>query len=60
MGLQGAITDIGHASGPILSGVLIGALGFQAAFLIIAGFVLMTAGMFHTLVGAEPPVRSAS
>ena len=60
MGMQGAIMDIGHASGPILSGVLIGALGFQAAFLIIAGFVLMTAGMFHTLVGAEPPVRSAS
>jgi len=60
MGMQGAITDIGHASGPILSGVLIGALGFQAAFLIIAGFVLMTAGMFHTLVGAERPVGSAS
>ena len=60
MGMQGAITDIGHASGPILSGVLIGALGFQAAFLIIAGFVLMTAGMFHTLVGAERRVGSAS
>jgi len=60
MGMQGAITDIGHASGPILSGVLIGALGFQAAFLIIAGFVLMTAGAFRALVGAERRVGSAS
>src|SRR5947209_6789858 len=31
MGMQGAIMDIGHASGPILSDVLIGALGFQLA-----------------------------
>ena len=60
MGMQGAITDIGHASGPILSGVLIGALGFQAAFLIIAGFVLMTAGAFRALVGAERRFGSAS
>ena len=60
MGMQGAITDIGHASGPILSGVLIGALGFQAAFPIIAGFVLVAAGVFRASVGAEPPVGSAS
>src|SRR5438093_2104710 len=60
MGMQGAITDIGHASGPILSGVLIGALGFQAAFPIIAGFVLVAAGVFRASVGAEPRVGSAS
>jgi len=60
MGMQGAITDIGHASGPILSGVLIGALGFQAAFPIIAGFVLVTAGVFRASVGAERPVGLAS
>ena len=60
MGMQGAITDIGHASGPILSGVLIGALGFQAAFPIIAGFVLVAAGVFRASVGAERPVGSAS
>ncbi len=60
MGMQGAITDIGHASGPILSGLLIGALGFQAAFPIIAGFVLVAAGVFRASVRAEPPVGSAS
>ena len=60
MGMQGTIMDIGHASGPILSGVLIGALGFQAAFPIIAGFVLVAAGVFRASVGVERPVRSAS
>ena len=60
MGLQGAITDIGHASGPILSGVLIGALGFQLAFSILAGFVLVAAGVFRASVGADRPVRSPS
>jgi DHA1 family multidrug resistance protein-like MFS transporter len=60
MGMQGAIMDIGHASGPILSGVLIGALGFQAAFPIIAGLVLVAAGVFRASVGADPPVGSAS
>jgi MFS transporter, DHA1 family, multidrug resistance protein len=60
MGMQGAIMDIGHASGPILSGVLIGALGFQLAFPILAGFVLVAAGVFRASVGAERPVESAS
>ena len=60
MGMQGAIMDIGHASGPILSGVLIGALGFQLAFPILAGIVLVAAGVFRATVGAERPVGSAS
>ena len=46
MGMQGTIMDIGHASGPILAGLLIGALGFQTAFSIIAGLVLLAAGAF--------------
>ncbi len=60
MGMQGTIMDIGHASGPILSGVLIGALGFHLAFPIIAGFVLVAAGVFRASVGGERPVGSAS
>jgi MFS family permease len=60
MGMQGAIMDIGHASGPILSGVLIGALGFQLAFPIIAGLVLVAAGVFRASVGAERPAELAS
>jgi MFS family permease len=47
MGMQGAIMDIGHASGPILAGLLIGALGFQMAFPILAAFILLAAGAFR-------------
>lgn len=55
MGMQGTIMDIGHASGPILAGVLIGALGFQSAFSIIAGLVLLAALAFRFGVGTERP-----
>jgi MFS transporter, DHA1 family, multidrug resistance protein len=53
MGMQGAIMDIGHASGPMLAGLLVGALGFQAAFPIIAGLVLVAAAAFHLAVAHE-------
>jgi MFS transporter, DHA1 family, multidrug resistance protein len=53
MGMQGTIMDIGHASGPILAGLLIGALGFQMAFPILAGFVLLAAGAFRIGMGSE-------
>jgi len=53
MGMQGTIMDIGHASGPILAGLLIGALGFQMAFSIIAGIVLLAAAAFRVGMGTE-------
>lgn len=53
MGMQGTIMDIGHASGPILAGLLIGALGFQMAFSIIAGIVLLAAVVFRFSMGSE-------
>jgi len=59
MGMQGTIMDIGHALGPILSGLLIGALGFQPAFSIIAGLVLLAAAAFHVTVVNEPAERPA-
>lgn len=46
MGMQGTIMDIGHASGPLLAGVLIARLNYQAAFLIIAGIQLVAAAVF--------------
>ncbi|AGW14323.1 MFS transporter [Megalodesulfovibrio gigas] len=42
MGTFGTIFDIGHASGPILSGLLVGALGYKAAFALL-GVVLLAA-----------------
>jgi MFS family permease len=57
MGMQGTIMDIGHASGPILAGLLIGALGFQSAFSIIAGLVLLAAAAFRATVDNGNTVR---
>ncbi|HEY3196433.1 MAG TPA: MFS transporter [Nitrospirales bacterium] len=53
MGMQGAIMDIGHASGPILAGILIGAFGFKVAFPLIAVLVLIAAVGFRLAVAHE-------
>jgi MFS transporter, DHA1 family, multidrug resistance protein len=50
MGMQGTISDIGHASGPLLAGLLIAHLGYQSAFAIIAAIQLFAAALFWTLV----------
>lgn len=60
MGMQGAIMDIGHAAGPILAGLLIGAFGFQTAFAIIAGGVLLAAAGFRATVGSERTIGTAA
>jgi MFS transporter, DHA1 family, multidrug resistance protein len=46
MGMQGTIMDIGHASGPLLAGVLIERMNYSSAFAIIAGIQLLAAGVF--------------
>ncbi len=46
MGMQGTIMDIGHASGPLLAGLLIATLSYQQAFAIIAGIQLVAGGVF--------------
>ena len=46
MGMQGTIMDIGHASGPLLAGLLIANLSYSTAFAIIAGIQLLAAGVF--------------
>jgi MFS transporter, DHA1 family, multidrug resistance protein len=46
LGMQGTIMDIGHASGPLLAGLLIGSLSYSMAFTVIAGIQLMAAGVF--------------
>ena len=46
MGMQGTIMDIGHASGPLLAGLLIANLSYPMAFAVIAGVQLMAAGVF--------------
>ncbi len=46
MGMQGTIMDIGHASGPLLAGVLIERMSYSSAFAIIAGVQLVAAIVF--------------
>jgi DHA1 family multidrug resistance protein-like MFS transporter len=46
MGMQGTIMDIGHASGPLVAGVLIANLNYAQAFAIIAGIQLAAGGVF--------------
>jgi len=46
MGMQGTIMDIGHASGPLLAGVLIERMNYSSAFAIIAGIQLLAAASF--------------
>jgi MFS transporter, DHA1 family, multidrug resistance protein len=50
MGMQGTIMDIGHASGPLLAGLLIANLSYSMAFAIIAGIQLIAAGVFWVTI----------
>ena len=46
MGMQGTIMDIGHASGPLLAGLLIARMSYGGAFMVIAGIQLAAAVVF--------------
>jgi MFS family permease len=46
MGMQGTIMDIGHASGPLLAGLLIGRMSYAGAFTVIAGLQVVVAALF--------------
>ena len=50
MGMQGTIMDIGHASGPLLAGLLIANLSYSTAFAVIAGIQLVAAGVFWVTI----------
>jgi MFS family permease len=51
MGMQGTIMDIGHASGPLLAGLLIAHLNYQTAFGVIAALQLLAALVFWVTIG---------
>ena len=46
MGMQGTIGDIGHASGPLLAGILIANMSYAGAFTVIASLQIAAAGVF--------------
>lgn len=46
MGAFGTIFDVGHASGPILAGLLVGWLGYQASFPLMAAVLVAAIPVF--------------
>lgn len=58
MGVFGTIFDIGHAAGPLLGGLLIGAFGFQSAFLAISALMILSLPVFQAMVPGESAAPS--
>ncbi|HEX5682371.1 MAG TPA: MFS transporter [Desulfobacterales bacterium] len=53
MGVFGTIFDIGHASGPILSGILIGVWGYFPAFAVMASVLILVIPAFVLIVNEK-------
>ena len=49
MGLRGTIMDIGHASGPILAGVLVATISYTGAFTLIGALQFLAAWGFWAI-----------
>jgi MFS family permease len=50
MGVFGSLWDVGHASGPILSGLLLTRVSFNQTFMIITGILLVATLLFQLKV----------
>ncbi len=50
MGMRGTIMDIGHASGPVIAGYLIGLLGYSGGFTAIGIIQFITAFVFGMIM----------
>jgi MFS transporter, DHA1 family, multidrug resistance protein len=58
MGTFGTIFDVGHASGPILGGLLVAALDFRLAFAVLAVVLLAAIPVFLAGVSLDDPATS--
>ena len=59
-GAAGDIFGIGHASGPILVGLLIARLDYFPAFLIMAALLIAATPVFLLLVDLQPPPAAST
>ena len=57
MGLRGTIMDIGHASGPILAGVLIAAISYTGAFMLIGALQFLAALGFGMITFRQTAIQ---
>jgi predicted MFS family arabinose efflux permease len=53
MGTFGTIFDVGHAAGPIVTGLLVASLGYSWAFIIVAAVLVVSVPMFLVTVREE-------
>lgn len=53
MGVFGTIFDVGHASGPILGGLLVGSLGYGRAFFLMALVLIAVIPWFWRVTGSQ-------
>jgi MFS family permease len=60
MGVFGTIWDIGEAAGPILAGILIGQIGYQPAFDVIAVIIVAVAAVFAARIRIAPVLVGGS
>jgi MFS family permease len=54
MGTFGTIFDVGHAAGPIVTGLLVASLGYSLAFIIVASLLVASVPLFLVTVREEP------
>jgi DHA1 family multidrug resistance protein-like MFS transporter len=54
MGVFGSLWDVGHASGPILTGLLLTRLDYVPAFGVISLILLAATALFQLFVKAAP------
>jgi len=59
MGLRGTIMDIGHASGPILAGVLVAAISYTGAFMLIGVIQFLAALGFWMITFRQNAIQTS-
>ena len=57
MGLRGTIMDIGHASGPILAGVLVATISYTGAFMLIGALQFLAACVFWIITTRQTGMK---
>jgi MFS family permease len=58
MGTFGTIFDVGHASGPILAGLLIARFSYATSFLALAAILVLVVPLFLATVREPTPLRN--
>ena len=56
LGVLSSVMDIGHSTGPMVTGLMVAAWGYRPAFALAAGLLVAFAVLFHALVREPKPV----